>query len=190
VADQPTAFDLLKRGEISAVVSVAAKPVAVVANFDAGDRFHLLHVPYVDQLADRYFPASLSSKDYPKLLQEGAAVDTLSVGTVLGAYNWPANTDRYKRIARFVSAFFSKFDNFLAAPRHPKWREVNLGAEVPGWKRFPAAQEWLDRNKETATTASTNRDGFRRFLNESRPGANVDRDELFEEFLEWRKNQR
>jgi TRAP-type uncharacterized transport system substrate-binding protein len=191
--DQPTAFDLLKRGEISAVVSVAAKPVAVVANFDAGDRFHLLQVPYVDQLADRYFPASLSSKDYPKLLQEGAAVDTLSVGTVLGAYNWPANTDRYKRIARFVGAFFSKFDNFLAAPRHPKWREVNLGAEVPGWKRFPAAQEWLAKNKETATTAttaSTNRDDFRRFLNESRPGVNVDRDHLFEEFLEWRKNQR
>jgi uncharacterized protein len=47
----------------------------------------LLPVPYVEQLADRYFPASLSSKDYPKLLQEGAAVDTLSVGTVLGAYN-------------------------------------------------------------------------------------------------------
>jgi hypothetical protein len=82
--DQPTALDLLKRGEISAVVSVAAKPVAIVANFDGGDRFHLLHVPYVDQLADRYFPATLSSKDYPKLLQEGAAVDTLSVGTVLG----------------------------------------------------------------------------------------------------------
>ena len=188
--DQPTALDLLKRGEISAVVSVAAKPVAIVANFDGGDRFHLLHVPYVDQLADRYFPATLSSKDYPKLLQEGAAVDTLSVGTVLGAYNWPANTDRYKRIARFVEAFFSKFDTFLAAPRHPKWREVNLSAEVPGWKRFPAAQEWLDKNKETATTASTNRDDFRRFFNELRPEANVDRDHLFEEFLEWRKNQR
>ena len=52
----------------------------------------MLPVPYVEQLADRYFPASLSGKDCPKLLQEGAAVDTLSAGTVLGAYNWPANS--------------------------------------------------------------------------------------------------
>jgi len=29
--DQPTALDLLKRGELAAVVSVAAKPVAVLS---------------------------------------------------------------------------------------------------------------------------------------------------------------
>ena len=64
----------------------------------------MLPVPYVEQLADRYFPASLSGKDYPKLLQEGAAVDTLSVGTVLGAYNWPANSLQAHRALRSISA--------------------------------------------------------------------------------------
>ena len=187
--DQPTALDLLKRGEIAAVVSVAAKPVAVVANFDGGDRFHLLHVPYVDALADRYFPATVTNKDYPKLVGEGITVNTLSVGTILGAYNWPPNTDRYKRIERFVNAFFSKFDDFLLPTRHPKWREVNFSAEVPGWKRFPAAQEWLDRNADGATTASTTREDFRKFLNDRKPSANTDRDRLFEEFLRWRRTQ-
>ena len=87
--DQPTALDMLKRGELAAVVSVAAKPVAVIAGFDPGDRFHVLPVPFVDALADKYFPATLTAKVYPKLVPEGATVNTLAVGTVLGAYNWP-----------------------------------------------------------------------------------------------------
>jgi uncharacterized protein len=61
--DQAAAFDLLKRGELAAVVSVAAKPVAVVAGFDPGERFHVLPVPFVDALADKYFPATLTAKD-------------------------------------------------------------------------------------------------------------------------------
>jgi hypothetical protein len=48
-------------------------------------------------------------------------------------------------VARFVDAFFSKFDQFQQPPRHPKWREVNLTAEVPGWTRFQPAQDWLVR---------------------------------------------
>ena len=123
--DQAAAFDLLKRGELAAVVSVAAKLVAVVAGFDPGERFHVLPVPFVDALADKYFPATLTAKDYPKLVPEGATVNTLAVGTVLGAYNWPAKTERYKRIARFIDVFFSKFDEFLKPPRHAKWREVD-----------------------------------------------------------------
>jgi uncharacterized protein len=186
--DQPTAFDLLKRGEITAAVSVAAKPVAIVANFDGGGRFHFLPVPYVEALADRYFPATLTSKEYPKLIPEGENVSTVAVGTVLGAYNWPPNSERYKRIARFVDAFFSKFDHFLAPTRHPKWHEVNLSAEVAGWKRFPAAEEWLSARREGPGTTSTT--PYRRFLDERRPPADIDRDRLFEEFLKWRGAQR
>ena len=153
--DQPTALDLLKRGELAAVVSVAAKPVAVLSTFEGGDRFHLLPIPYVEAVAGRYFPATLVHEDYPRLVPTGAKIGTLSVGTVLGAYSWPENSDRYKRIARFVEAFFSKFDEFLAPSRHPKWGEVNLAADVPGWKRFPAAQQWLDRHTDEPTTTSS-----------------------------------
>jgi uncharacterized protein len=185
--DQAAAFDLLKRGELAAVVSVAAKPVAVVAGFDPGERFHVLPVPFVDALADKYFPATLTAKDYPKLVPEGATVNTLAVGTVLGAYNWPAKSERYKRIARFVDVFFSKFDEFLKPPRHAKWREVNLAAGLANWKRFPAAQEWLDAHSGggPATTASSRGD-FQRFLNDRKPASDLDRDRLFEEFLKWR----
>ena len=153
--DQPTALDLLKRGELAAVVSVAAKPVEVVSNFQGGDRFHLLPVPYVEALSDEYFPATLRHEDYPRLVPTGNTINTLAVGTVLGAFNWPEKSDRYKRIARFVEAFFSKFDHFLAPSRHPKWSEVNLAAEVPGWKRFPAAQAWLDSRVDEPTATGS-----------------------------------
>jgi hypothetical protein len=36
-------------------------------------------------------------------------------------------------------------DKLKAPGFDPKWKEVNLGAGVPGLERFQAAQEWLDR---------------------------------------------
>ena len=166
--DQPTALDLLKRGELSAVVSVAAKPVDVLTNFQGGDRFHLLSVPYVHTVADKYFPAALRHEDYPRLIAAGNTINTLAVGTVLGAFNWPEKSERYKRIARFVHAFFSKFDNFLAPSRHPKWNEVNLTAEVPGWKRFPAAQQWLQSRMDEPTATGSVTGVQREWVNRER----------------------
>src|SRR5215210_263259 len=81
--DQPSAMRLLQSGELAAVVSVAAKPVAVVASFegDAG-RFHFLEVPYPEPLQRNYFPATLSHEDYPHLVREGESINTISVGTM------------------------------------------------------------------------------------------------------------
>src|SRR4029078_10476634 len=44
--DQAAALDHLKQGELSAVVSVAAKPVAFVTGFDPRERFHLLQCTF------------------------------------------------------------------------------------------------------------------------------------------------
>jgi len=185
--DQPTALQMLKRDELAAVVSVAAKPVAVVADFDPQDRFHFVPIPYADGVADTYLPATLTKQDYPKFVSGDTPVDTLAVGTVLGAYNWPEKGDRYQRIARFIDAFFSKFEEFTRPPRHPKWKEVNLAAEVKGWKRFPAAQQWLDK---TAAQGQAQRNEFQHFLDERKPASDWDRERLFQEFLKWRGAQR
>ena len=188
--DQPVALEMLKRGELAAVVSVAAKPVAVVAAFDPQDRFHFVPVPHPEGIADKYFPAELTKQDYPKLVSGDAPVSTLAVGTILGAYNWPERSDRYQRIARFIDAFFSKFDEFTRPPRHPKWNEVNLAASVPGWQRFKAAQQWLDKNGQGTTSSTAGRDEFQRFLDETKPADNTDRDRLFQEFLKRRGTRR
>ena len=40
-----------------------------------------------------------------------------------------------------VDAFFPRIADFQKPPRHPKWKEANLTAVVPGWKRHDAAEE-------------------------------------------------
>jgi uncharacterized protein len=185
--DQPTALELLKKGEVTAVVSVAAKPVAVVAGFDPGDRFHFVPVPYIDALADKYVPASLTNAEYPRFVQGDESVKTLAVGTVLGVYNWPRGSERHSKIARFIDAFFSKIDQFKEPQRHPKWREVNIAAEVAGWNRFGPAQEWLNTHRPAALASSIE---FERFLSESSPGAEMDKERLYDAFLRWRKERR
>ncbi|MFH6786033.1 MULTISPECIES: TAXI family TRAP transporter solute-binding subunit [Methylobacterium] len=184
--DQPAALAMLERGEIAAMVSVAAKPVAVLAEFQGGDRFHLLDVPFAGAAAESYMPAELTHADYPLLAPEGAPVRTLAVGTILAAYNWPKGSERYNRIARFVDAFFGQYDAFLKPPRHPKWREVNLTAEVPDWTRFPAAKDWLEHRGGPAPKVAAAAGEVAQFLAQRRGAGEVDRDQLYQEFLKWR----
>ena len=76
----------------------------------------------------------------------------------------------------------------------PKWQEVNLAAELPGWTRFPAAQEWLDRRPTTAGAGydlalKNSFEEFLAFINETSGRGGGDpqsREALFAHFLEWR----
>ncbi len=70
---------------------------------------------------------------------------------MLAAYNWPRDTDRYRRVATFIDAFFAKFPEFQKPARHAKWKEANINSALRGWKRFPAAEEWLARNARPAS---------------------------------------
>ncbi|WP_407522122.1 TAXI family TRAP transporter solute-binding subunit [Methylobacterium oryzisoli] len=184
--DQPTALEMLRKGELDAVVSVAAKPVSIIAGFDPGDKFHLIPARFTESVHEAYIPASLNTSDYPKLLTAGP-IDTLAVGSVLGVYNHPKGSARYKKLTRFVEAFFGKFDEFLSPQRHPKWRDVNLAASVSGWTRFRPAQDWLDaRRPQEAMAASESA----QFLKEHQPSATADKEELYQAFLKWRKSRR
>ena len=61
-------------------------------------------------------------------------------------------SDRYRNLANFVDAFFTRFQTLLEPGHHPKWREVNLAAELPGWRRFPPAEHGCKRNAQVAAT--------------------------------------
>ena len=93
-------------------------------------------MPAGPALLETYLPAEFRRADYPALVAESEAVETIAVGAVMAVYAWPPGTDRHRKVARFVEAFIAKFPAFLQPPRHPKWREVNLAAQVPGWTRF------------------------------------------------------
>ena len=113
--------------------------------------FKFLDVPYGPQFEQDYFPATISNENYPNLVPKEKRVQTLATSTILISFNWPRNTDRYRRTAKFVEAFFSKAEELRKPSRHPAWRDVNLAGTIRGWQRFPAAQEWIDQNiKKTA----------------------------------------
>ena len=148
----PAALEQMRRGEggIAAVVFITSKPVDAFlrGRWDPGFRF--LPVDIVDaDFSDFYLPSALTSRDYPQLIPEDQDVPTISVPTILVAYNWPANSDRYARLARFVDHLFSRLDQFRAPGFHPTWRDVNVVAQVPGLRRFAPAQEWIDRDRAT-----------------------------------------
>lgn len=140
--EQRIAMEKLRNGEIDAVIAVQGKPSKAVSQFK-DDRFHLVPVDYARPLQNDYLPATLTASDYPNLIAPGQSVDTIAVPAVLAAYNWPPATDRARKLALFVDAFFTKFPTFQNPPFHPKWKEVSLSAPLPGWQRAPAALQWL-----------------------------------------------
>ena len=139
----PLALDKLRRGEISAVVYTAGKPARLFQGVRPEEALHFLPIPTNEALREAYTPADLSAEDYPALIEKGKPVATLAVGTVLAVYNWPSGSERHRKVAHFVEAFFRQLDELRYPPHHPKWREVDIGALVPGWTRFAAASQWI-----------------------------------------------
>ena len=188
--EQRIAMEKLKKGEVDAVIVVGGKPYKSVSNFVNDGRFHLVTVDYDQPLQGDYLPARLTSKDYPNLIGEGESVDTIAVPAVLAAYNWPQNTERYRKLTLFVDAFFTKFPAFQKPPFHPKWKEVSLAAPLPGWQRLPYAKQWLDQHglEEGA------RNRFDNFLHQNPAAAKglqseADKEALFKQFQAWQADQ-
>src|SRR5439155_1807616 len=143
----PVAPEQMKRGsEMAGVVFIASKPIDAFLRGRWDPGFKFLPVSYDSKFEDYYLPTSIDSTDYPNLLANGERVETIAVPTILTAYNWRNNTDRYRRVARFVDHLFSRIDQLQAPGFDAKWKDVNLNAKVPGLERFRAAQEWLDVN--------------------------------------------
>ena len=180
--EQRIAMEKLKKGDLDAVIVVGGKPYLSVTTFNNDGRFHLAAVDYSKPLQSDYLPARLTSKDYPNLIPEGETVDTIAVPAVLAAYNWAPNTERRRKLALFVDAFFAKFAALQNPPFHPKWKEVSLTAPLAGWNCLPLAQQWLDQHG----IEPVKQQRFEAFLQENPALANIqseaDKETLFRQF--------
>ena len=188
--EQRIAYDKLSKGELDAVVAVQGQPSKATSQIK-DPNLHLVSIDYAKSLQSDYLPAQLTSDNYPNLIAKGEVVDTVAVPAVLAAFNWSPHTERYRRLARFVDAFFGKIGELQQPPFHPKWKEVALNAPLPGWVRFRPAQEWLDRNSNTMATSDV-RNKFEQFLSQNQArflgsARSEDREALFRQFLEWQK---
>jgi TRAP-type uncharacterized transport system substrate-binding protein len=188
--DNPVALQKLKSGEIAALIRVIGKPIDFFAKIPANSGLHLVPIPFTTAFPDVYTLGEFTSEEYPTLVPPGQSIDTIAVPSVLAVFNWPKNTDRYRRVQRFVEALFTKFDKFQQPPRHPKWRDVNLAATVPGWTRWSVAEDMLQQVRMAGgADAQQATPEFTAFL-KAKEAAGVDptqqqRDVLFREFLQW-----
>ena len=192
--DNPVAMQKLKSGEIAALIRVINKPIDFFAKIPANSGLHLVPIPFTKGFEDVYALGEFTSQEYPTLVPPGQVTDTIAVPAVLAVFNWQKNTDRYRRVQRFVEAFFTKFDQFQQPPRHPKWRDVNLAATVPGWTRWPPAEEMLQRLRQASGVPAQPAGAaaeFAAFLKEkgvaSVQTSQDQRDALFREFLQWQQ---
>jgi TRAP-type uncharacterized transport system substrate-binding protein len=191
--DDARALQKIVDGEADAYITSTGKVFPLARNLkNENRRLHLVSVPYDPRLADMYLPTTLSSEDYPNLLSPGETIDTLATSVLLVSFNWPENSERYNRVARFVDVFFSKIEEFMKPPRHPKWKEASIAALIPGWQRFKPAEEWLSRHNMLPLSQATEVDKmlFERFIAEKVPAGSAGgptQGELFRQFLEWRK---
>ena len=184
------AVDMLRKGEVDAIVAIEGKPLQWLNQIN--DRnLHLVPVEYAKPLHEEYLPSKLSSADYPNLVAEGGAVETIAAEAVLASYNWPPNSDRYRRLSLLVDTMFDKVTQLQRPPFHPKWKELAPRATVAGWTRFKASQDWLDRNMPPGAAVSAASGA----APAPAPAATAfdatpqQRDPLYREFLEWRASR-
>src|SRR5262249_61510751 len=115
---QLEALQKVRSGEIAATALIAGKPVSSMLKLSRNDGLHFVPIPYPGQLIGNYLPATLANDDYPELIAPGETVDTVAVGAVLIAYDWPkTNIDRYRRVERCVGGCFSRVARAPRAPR-------------------------------------------------------------------------
>jgi len=178
---QSDALEKVRNGTIAATVLISGKPALSMQKLSAKDGLRFLPIPYSTELASDYLPATISHEDYPDFVPPGQSIDTIAVGAVLISYNWQKDTDRYRRVQKFVEMMFPRINEFAQPPFHVKWRDVNLAVTLPGWDRFKPAQDWLDvQQPRSADQSNTPRPAG--LLN---PSPKDDR--LFQEFLEWKR---
>jgi TRAP transporter TAXI family solute receptor len=179
------ALDRLRRGEIAAMFVIGGKPVPMLQGIEPGTGLHFLSIPLNAQLVDTYLPTSLDHQHYPNLVPTGPQIDTVAVGSALVTLSTPSDSQRAKRVNRFVDLLFERFDQLRQPGFDPKWQEVNLSAQIQGWTRYPEVQSLLKKDQSGDLRTS-----FDTYLNQSgqtAAGMSGDRRAaLFRDFLRWR----
>jgi len=185
--DQPTALQKLQSGQVDAIARVIPKPIDFFGKIPASSGLHLVNIPFTKTFEDLYTLGEFTKQDYPDLLQGQDRIDTIAVPAVLAVFNWQKNSDRYNRVERFIQYLFSRWDTFQHPPYHPKWRDVNLAATVPGWTRFAVAEQLLQQMQVEQQQKQQQRASFETFLSNQpkMPVSDADREDLFRKFLQW-----
>lgn len=153
-------------GEVDAVVFVGGKPVKMFKNMESIadikvgpnvgklDQVHFL--PIDDKrLMNEYKPSTITHTDYTFVESE---VPTVSVTSALVTYDYTRKHDAYYKeqcsnMSKLVGALRSNLID-LKANGHPKWKEVDLTADIGSWKRDECSAPALADGKKASETSA------------------------------------
>lgn len=186
------ALEEMKKGEIAAIVHVVGKPNSLFTAIKPEPGYKFLPLEFSDKFEDYYVPAELTNADYPSLIPKGETVQTISVTALLAVFNWNPNVngDRYRRCVRFIEYLFERFEKLRQPPYQPKWKEMNIAGTIPGWTRFPPAQELIDKVTAASTGSVVDPALARTQAARAAPLDPAEQDRLFRQFLEWSRQRR
>jgi len=104
--------------------------------------------------------------------------------------------ERYRNVANFVDVFFTGFQTLQTPGHHPKWQDVNLAADLPGWHRFPPASNGCSGTCRSLMRPSRGSARmFASFIDEHRhsaggaPMTDKEKEELFQQYSRWQTGQ-
>jgi TRAP-type uncharacterized transport system substrate-binding protein len=183
--DQPTALQKLQSGEVDAIARVVPKPIEFFSKIQPNSGLHLVNIPFTKTFEDLYTLGEFTKSEYPNLLDGKDRIDTIAVPAVLAVFNWSPKSDRHRRVERLVQYLFARWDTFQHPPYHPKWRDINLAATVPGWTRFSVAQDLLQKMQDQQKQKTD----FQAFLSSQStlPSNDAEREALFRKFMQWQE---
>jgi uncharacterized protein len=201
--DNDEALNRLKRGDIAAMIILSGAPQAAMLKVTKQDNLHFLALDErslpkhdVRPILAKYLPIELTHEEYPEVIPQGTTVSTVGNRSLLVTYAWPEGSFRYNRVAKFVNEFFGKIDQFRSPARHPKWADVNVAAEMPGWIRFKPAADWIAQHRNATAVATVSlRPAFDQFVQNYAQSTGLkgmtdrDREALFVKFQQFMQTQ-
>ena len=192
--DQADGFQRVKSGEIAATILIAGKPTGSFGKFKLEPGMTLLPVPYIEALEQDYFPAKLTQRRLPQPHRQGQLRRHHRHRRRARLLQLAARTPTAIAASRCSSTPSSrKFPEFQKPARHSKWKEANLASTLRGWKRFPAAEEWLAKNADRQAAAGPVQIDpaiARAQAAKAAPNDPAEQERLFQQFMEWAKSQK
>jgi hypothetical protein len=103
------------------------------------------------------------------------------------------NSPRYHNVIRVVTTLFTQLGSLQQPGYDPNWQHVDPTETMPGWRRFPPAQDWLNRNAAVAGNQNNKamEAEFESFLDSRARAAGAppptpqQSEQLFNKFRDW-----
>lgn len=148
------------KGEVDAAIFVGGKPVRLFKNLEdltlpenqkyaaMLDQVHFLPMDHAKML-EEYKPAVITKADYNFVRED---VQTIAVQAVMVSYDFSQNGGkrRCEKLGLLAKVMHKDMPN-LIEKGHPKWKEVNLDADVGNWQKdtcaWPEGEKKADKAK-------------------------------------------